>query len=868
MSSSVAKITPDGRALAYSTYLGGIATEEAATLTVDSAGNAYVTGKTGSSRTFPITSGAYDQSLAWWDAYVTKFSPTGAVVYSTYLGGSGEEYGQAIAVDSLGSVYVMGNTTSTDFPDVNGKQPQIAGGQDVFVAKLNPSGSNRTYITYLGGASSEFGKSIAVDSSGNAYVSGSTYSTNFPTTSGAYDTSLNGSFSDAFITKLNPTGTAWGYSTFLGSSSADAANGIAVDSAGNAYVTGYALTSDFPVKDPVLPPGEIGTSSDNGFAAQINADGKSLRYSTFIGGNSGDTGNSIALDSSGNAYVVGYTFSGDFPTTPGAFKRVRSSSSAEAFVVKISNQPVVPRPAPRIVSGFNWSGRASVSDDDGLIMENVTLGARLMAKQISLPYMALTTSKFSRKRFELKPNSTGTGRSQLIGFWIESEGARMIIQATYRIDTLASGSTSYLFVTQRYEFHQQINEEEQPLLACEPSQNNIATSLFSNFVCARWKPIASYTFVGQNGETLKSLKMPQRLHFTPDGDPVRGNAVIRDCERKETGTNAEPCLFTSLSPLSPFEVYASPDSSPSTRVPGIKLKNNTATLGSEVIEDAIIGGKSKSWHSTDDLASLKNPQKGTWDNIHLTRNAFVDLPVPLPPGCPECVHIHWRWATFFGPGFGDGPPQIDGPSGRAGYVMISQKPLPSNQDVKIALVKFKTGEDDPSDAWTLANGEALASDVGTVLWYLATGYQLSDQFFAHGGFFSPLSGVDPTDLAISMSSDPPSPIKVGSELQYTISVTKNDTKTLSGVATVYDVLPANVDFITAYSEPTSSGSCNYFSRTVMCNIFGSSIGNAWITVKVRPKTTGTLINNAYIISPYKDTNFGDNRTTLTVKVVP
>src|SRR5438874_1208469 len=179
------------------------------------------------------------------DAFVTKLNASGsALLYSTYLGGNSEDDGNGIAVDAAGSAYVAGLTTSTDFPTANPLQSKNAGSSDVFVAKLNASGSALIYSTYLGGSSSDFAFGIAVDSSGNAYVTGHTASTDFPTANPLQ--SKNAGSSDVFVAKLNASGSALIYSTYLGGSSSDFAFGIAVDSSGNAYVTGQTASTDFP----------------------------------------------------------------------------------------------------------------------------------------------------------------------------------------------------------------------------------------------------------------------------------------------------------------------------------------------------------------------------------------------------------------------------------------------------------------------------------------------------------------------------------------------------------------------------------------------------------------------------------------------
>jgi Bacterial Ig-like domain (group 3)/Beta-propeller repeat len=341
----VAKINPTGSALVYSTYLGGSGSDGGAGIAVDSAGNLYVIGTTYSTD-FPTTSGAFqtacgDAGCLNGDGFVTKIDAAGsALVYSTYLGGSGSDYGGAgIAVDSASNAYVIGTTYSTDFPTTSGAFQTACGDAgclygDAFVAKINPAGSALVYSTYLGGSRSEYGMGIAVDSAGNAYVTGITYSTDFPTKNPLQ--AANGGELDAFVAKINPTGSALVYSTYLGGSGFDGGTGIAVDSAGHVYVTGGTGSADFPTKNPLQA---ANGGAEDAFVAKINVAGSSLVYSTYLGGSGQDDylAGGIAVDSAGNAYVTGNTGSTDFPTTPGAFKTTcgRCANYEDAFVAKI-----------------------------------------------------------------------------------------------------------------------------------------------------------------------------------------------------------------------------------------------------------------------------------------------------------------------------------------------------------------------------------------------------------------------------------------------------------------------------------------------------------------------------------------------------
>jgi Tol biopolymer transport system component len=344
----VTKLNPQGSALEYSTYLGGSANEVGAGIAVDTAGAAYVTGVTLSSN-FPTTPGAFDTSYnGSLDAFVTKLDPAGAtLVYSTYLGGSvsgvlcspgpcADDGGAGIALDAAGNAYVTGFTRSANFPTTLGAFDRTytsGAGSHVFVTKLDSNGATLVYSTYLGGATGEAGTSIAIDNAGAAYVTGVTGSIAFPTTPGAFDTTKNNG-DDVFVAKVNADGSGLIYSTFLGGSLTDRGAGIAIDAAGNAYVTGEVVSADFPTT-----PGAFDTTFNGGardaFVTKVNADGSGLVYSTFLGGSSGENGIGITVDAAGAAYVTGDTFSANFPTTPGAFDTTLAGNQ-DVFVTKLN----------------------------------------------------------------------------------------------------------------------------------------------------------------------------------------------------------------------------------------------------------------------------------------------------------------------------------------------------------------------------------------------------------------------------------------------------------------------------------------------------------------------------------------------------
>ena len=253
------------------------------------------------------------------DAYVTKLNATGSgLLFSTLIGGSQTEEGSDVAVDGSGNIYVVGQTSSSDFPLANAvKSTFVNSCSDGFVTKLNPSVPSYVFSTYLGGGSCDNANSVATDASGNAYITGTTSSSDFPTAN-AFQPNLSSQFSnDAFVTKLTPTG-AFVYSTYLGGSNgSDIGFGIAADATGAAYVVGTTSSSNFPTQNPIQT---MNGFSNDAFVTKINSNGSALVYSTFLGGLSDDTGRGIAVDSSLNAYVTGFTNSSEFPLTQGALR--------------------------------------------------------------------------------------------------------------------------------------------------------------------------------------------------------------------------------------------------------------------------------------------------------------------------------------------------------------------------------------------------------------------------------------------------------------------------------------------------------------------------------------------------------------------
>ena len=385
----IAKFNAAGTALVYSTYLGGSGNDRtgnlgfclpagsdnadsgqltngnggdgATAIAVDAGGNAYVAGFTSSSdfpTVAPLQATNHAAANHGSNAFLAKLNAAGnALVYSTYLGGSGTQgalitgdMATAVAVDGAGDAYVAGITMSPDFPTQMPFQPsneELSGGATAFVAKLNTAGSALVYSSYLGGsggnADAGFGdcaNAIAVDRAGNAYVAGQTSSADFPTAAAfqpvnrSIGSTLNQARGNAFVTKVNASGSALSYSTYLGGSTNDGALAVAVDSFGDAYVSGYTWSSDFPTANALQPQNATGGHGANAFVTKFNPAGSGLIYSTYLGGSTDDQANAIALDGAGNAYIAGFTYSNDFPVVEPlqATNHAASHSTSNAFI--------------------------------------------------------------------------------------------------------------------------------------------------------------------------------------------------------------------------------------------------------------------------------------------------------------------------------------------------------------------------------------------------------------------------------------------------------------------------------------------------------------------------------------------------------
>jgi len=456
-----------------------------------------------------------------------------------------------------------------------------------------------------------------------------------------------------------------------------------------------------------------------------------------------------------------------------------------------------PTPADSSESGLGWSFAYSISPNDGLIVRDVTLITRYMAQQMNIPYYFLETSAYPRQRAELKPNSDdASARSRLVGFERSFSADKITLKATYAVDRIPAGSDSCLIVEQLYEF-----QAELPNGGCEPSQSSPIPWKLEPLPCNKWKPEVKYTFTGSNGETLTSINMPLRLHFRDENK--RGNfaATYQD---NDNFINAQGSI--------------------------IQRKED---IRSEKLYTAIKEGG---------LA-------GDWDNYHQTYRSEIRDPSTIPsgPGCPECVHIHWRWSKLAGEAYGDGLPLI---------------PRGSTQGVVFTAVRWHPGEEDPLEFSSLIDGEGLQNQE-MVFWYSPTGRQASDTFFQHGGFFSTLSLFSDVALVASASPDP---VTVGSNLTYTFTVTNNGPAKATGVK-LTDIW--SLGGVAQFVAAESSGNCRFDNGRglVSCTLGNMQSGTSrTVTVTVRTLIPTRITNIAFVESNETDQEPDNNEVRLETEI--
>ncbi len=354
------KLNPTGSTLLYSTELISDSSAVGFGVAVEGS-NAYVAGMTVAGNSFPLAPSANTYSThlggvtSSYDAFVVKINTSAlgaaSLIWATRFGGNDSDYAFAVAVNAAGEAYVTGDTTSNDFPTTVGAAQTTCGTasncnnrvRDAFVSKFNAAGSALLYSTFAGGGNADSGYGIAINAAGNAFVTGATYSPDFPVTTGTFDitcgnNALCDTVSDAFVLKLSPNAASFVYSTFLGGGATDEGRAVAVDGAGYAYVAGSTYSVNFPLSVDAIQPSRAGTTND-AFVSVLNPTGTGLAYSSYLGGSAtvsgGDQAFGIALDNAGDVWLVGQTDSSDFPVKPGAIQTTHGAALFDAFVVKI-----------------------------------------------------------------------------------------------------------------------------------------------------------------------------------------------------------------------------------------------------------------------------------------------------------------------------------------------------------------------------------------------------------------------------------------------------------------------------------------------------------------------------------------------------
>ena len=338
----VTKLNPAGSGLVYSTYLGGGGSDFAVGLDVARDGSVVVTGGT-NSPDYPVTPGVLQPRYNGGDldTFVTKLDPTGSKLrFSTFLGGDNGEVGFISFFDRADNVLVEGETSSPNFPTTpHSFQPTYGGGEaDGFVTKLKPDGSAAVWSTFIGGSSYDGAHDGVLDrATGSFYIDGPTASMDFPTTRGAFQRSFAGGDTDAWVAKLNPTGSGVYYSTYLGGSGSEDVNDLTIDRSGSAYIPGPTSSTDFPVTRHAFQTSYQG-GADDGYVAKLDPRGSKLEFSTYLGGSGFDVAGSVRVDAYGNAYVPGITDSPDFPVTKDAFQPSYGGGGSDAFIAKLNQR--------------------------------------------------------------------------------------------------------------------------------------------------------------------------------------------------------------------------------------------------------------------------------------------------------------------------------------------------------------------------------------------------------------------------------------------------------------------------------------------------------------------------------------------------
>ena len=882
----IAKLNVVGTAIVYATYLGGNGTDIGNSIAVDTLGNAYITGST-TSTNFPVTTGALDTScgtdgncnsagaLSFPDAFVVKLNPTGTgLVYATYLGGSGDDEGFGIAVNTSGNAYVTGRTKSLDFTTVNPLQANNGGIQDAFVAKLNTAGSALVYSTYFGGSGSDAGFGIALDSSENVYLTGETESLNFPTLN-PFQSALGGLpliSKDAFVAKLNGSGNTLLYSTYLGGRDTDKGLGIAVDNSGKVYVTGITSSMNFPVANPFQASYQ---GSQDAFVAKLDpsqSGGASLVYSTYLGGTATDEGFAIAVDAIGNAYITGDTGSNNFPLAIPFQPTI--SGGFDAFLTKLSAAGTTLLYSTFIGRGSNDRGLGVAVDTSGNAYVVGSLGSDVLIVKAT-PSVDLAVIKTD------DPDPVLAGQNLTYTVTVTNKGPDVATGVTLT-DTLpgnvtlisatpSQGTSCTLIGVQVICNLGTLNAGASATATLEVTAPSVATTLTNTVTVTGIEPDSN----GANNTTSQTTTVNPAADLsitkTDNPDPVlTGQTLTYTLTVLNQGpSGATNVTVTDTLPGNVTFVSATPSQGTGCTQAGGKVtcglgaiaSGNTATLTILLIPQA--GG---SLTNTATVAAAEADPDG--NNNKVTQDTTVTPVANLSitqSDTPDPVLAGQKLTYLLTVGNG-------GPDPATGVTMVDTLP---GSVTFISTTPTQgscgnTGSTVTCNLGTLAKG--ATATVTILVTAPLTAMNLTNTVTVTGneidsnGTNNTMAGsttVNPAaDLSITQT-DTPDPLFAGQNLAYLLQVTNNGPSSATGV-TVTDTLPGGVTFLSA---TPSQGSCSG-TGTLTCNL-GTLVNGvtATITISVTvPLTAGTLTNTATVTGSPADPNSANNTSAETTSV--
>jgi uncharacterized repeat protein (TIGR01451 family) len=886
----VTKLSPSGNALAYSTYLPG---GTPAGVAVDSSGQASVAGT--ASSTLP-TAAAFQPTFggcpsiagSCTDAFVTKFNAAGsALVYSTFLGGANLDVGSGVAVDALGNTYVTGETASSNFPTASPYQAALAGGAnptsgppshyDAFLTKVSPTGA-LTYSTYLGGTASDFGNAVAVDSSGSAYVTGNTLSSDFPTV-GAVQPSATGS---AFLTKFNPSGSALVYSTYLGgggaNDSAETGLAISVDGSGDAAIGGKTNSTAFPTQSPTQS-----CTTSSGFVTEYNPAGSAYVISTCFGGSGTNAVNGLAFDGSGRIHFAGLTTSTQanfpavapiYPTKPGA---------TDAFVAEISSPTATPTltssASPSVVAGgsifdsatisgtsptgtmtFNVYGPGDTSCATPLATSTATVSGNGTYQSAPFTANAAGTYQWTASYGGDSANSPATAAAPCA-----NPSEAVIVTPATPTSTITSATTA-MNIAQNFTTFKAttscpngstlvsggdeltkagalVGNNGAVTMGNDPSDSSGNLSSDGTTTPGSWTTVSGYSGQADGGAdsvttyavcatpspTSTIIKVAVTATNTlgpvtavcPTGDPVVGGGGGYTAFVGSNNTK----LYDSYPSDAAGDPPTAGQTNPVAWTVSGQSNNATSQATTAVALCATGGGLSTTIDAT------------TTNNDHTSGSGAVagGSDLTATASCGTGTTLLAGGSRIFASQNGNTGPG----SGAQGVHMIQYSPSDSSGNA------VGTGS---ASSWTVTaqNGGQNIDSLDVTAYTLCAG----------------ASSGPSNDLSISGSGSP-NPVATGAPLTYTLTATNGGSSTASDV-TVSDPLPANTTFVSATA---SAGSCSQSGGVVTCHLgFLAAAASDTVTLTVTPTQTGNLSDTATIAAAESDPNSSNNSTTVSTTV--